>query len=186
MATQVERRLLTVEEYDCMVEAGMLWEDSRVELIGGELVRMAAIGRRHAGSITVLNQSLVPKLLGVAILRVQLPVAIPRHDEPEPDITIARSHPDFYRSGHPTPADVLLLIEVSDTTLAYDRGVKLRVYASAWIPEVWVVNLVEDVIERYAEPDGVRYRSVARFGRGERVTSVVLPTIGLPVDEVLG
>jgi Uma2 family endonuclease len=185
-AAGVERRLFTTDEYDRMAEAGILGEDDRVELIGGEVVRMAAMGARHAGCTTRLTQSLVPRLGRSALVRVQLPVAIPNYDEPEPDVAVVRFREDAYGHAHPTPADVLLLIEVSDSTLEFDRRVKIPLYARAGIPEAWLVELRNEAIERHTEPSPEGYRSVRRFRRGETVTSAALPSLVLAVDEVLG
>lgn len=185
-AVGMERRLFTTDEYDRMAEAGILGEDDRVELIGGEVVRMAAMGARHAGCLTDLTRLLPSRLGAPTLLRVQLPVAIPDFDEPEPDLAIVRPRGDAYREGHPTPPDVLLLIEVSDSTLEFDRRVKIPLYARAGIPEAWLVELRNEAIERHTEPSPEGYRSVRRFRRGETVTSAALPSLVLAVDEVLG
>ena len=128
------RRLLTIEEYDRMGELGILHEDDRIELIDGELVQMTAIGGTHAASVTRLDGWFNARLVGRATVRVQNPIRLPPRTEPEPDIAIVRFRLDFYATKHPEPEDVLLPIEVSDTTLGYDRGVKLPLYAAAGIP----------------------------------------------------
>lgn len=187
-ATAVEPRLFTVAEYGAMIERGILREGERVELLGGVIVRMAAMGARHAESLTRTTELVTPPLVGVARVRVQMPVVIPEYDEPEPDVAVVRPRDYGPGPGHPTPADILLLVEVSDTSLGFDRREKLPVYARAGIPESWLVDLPGDGIERHADPDPERglYRSVTRFGRGEMITSVVLPRLAFPVDAVLG
>ena len=116
------RRRFTVAEYYAMGEAGILTEDDRVELLEGELIEMPPISDRHASRVNWLNYHLVPGMGQRAILQVQNPVRLNDDTEPQPDVALLRFRDDFYRFGDPTPVDVLLLIEVSDTSLAYDRG----------------------------------------------------------------
>lgn len=191
MAVAQEVRLarwrFNVHDYYRMADAGILAEDDRVELIQGEIVHMAALGARHAGSVNKLDDFLrrgIPS--GAAIISVRNPLRIGGYLEPQPDLLVLRFREDYYSRRHPEPTDVLLLIEVSDTSLAYDRGVKLPLYARAGIPEVWIASLVEDVIEQYTEPGADGYRSVARFARGDAIASLTLPSIALAVDDVLG
>lgn len=196
MATQTEQPVqttpplyrFTVEKYHRMIEAGILGDDDRVELIAGEVVRMAAMGSKHAGCIQRLTRLLPTRLGEREHLRVQLPVTVPDYDEPEPDLAVVRARPDDYDQGHPTPSDALLLIEVADTSLAYDRGMKLPTYARAGFPETWLVDLVGSGIEQHTDPDRETgaYRSVRRFGHGETISSSVLPGLALSVDSVLG
>ena len=199
MATQVQqqavrtgrsRHRFTIRDYHRMIEAGILDENDKVELVGGEVVEMSAMGGRHAGCLAYLDDELRAPLAGRAQVRQQLPITIPHYDEPEPDMALVRPRADRYRRGHPGPEDVLLIIEVSDTTLAYDRGEKLHVYASAAIPETWIADLAtrEGGVERHSDPDPDTgaYRIVRRFGREETVTSPVLPGVALPVRDILG
>jgi Uma2 family endonuclease len=141
---EVKRRRFTVYDYHRMGEAGILHEDDRVELIEGELVEMTAIGTRHFSCVNRLNRLLVMTVGDEAIVSVQNPVRLNEYNEPQPDLTMIR--PRDYRESLPIPADVLLLIEVSDTTLAYDRGVKLPLYARAGVREVWIVDLPGETI----------------------------------------
>ena len=131
---RVTRRRFTVHEYHRMAEAGILHEDDRVELIEGELIEMAAIGTRHFTCVNGLNRFLVRSVGDEAIVSVQNPVRLDEYGEPQPDLAVIR--PRDYRESLPMPEDVLLLIEVSDTTLAYDRGVKLPMYARKGMREV--------------------------------------------------
>ena len=156
MAIQLERRRFTVDEYHRMAEAGILGEDDRVELIEGEIVYMSPIGGRHIACVNDLNGLLVPREGEGAIVSIQNPVRLGDHVEPEPDVTVLRWR-EGYRAGEmPTAADVLLLIEVADSSLNYDRQVKLRLYARALIPEVWIVNLQDRSIELYTGPSSGR------------------------------
>ena len=136
---QLTRWRFTVHDYHRMGEAGILHEDDRVELIEGELVEMAAIGTRHFSCVNGLTRMLVRGVGDEAIVSVQNPVRLDEHSEPQPDLTVLRMRD--YRESLPVPEDVLLLIEVSDPTLAYDRGVKLPLYARSGIREVWIVDL---------------------------------------------
>ena len=180
---RLTRWRFTVHDYHRMGEAGILHEDDRVELIEGELVAMAAIGTRHFSCVNRLNRLLVMNVGDEAIVSVQNPVRLNEHTEPQPDLTVIR--PRDYRESLPMPEDVLLLIEVSDTTLAYDRGVKLPLYAKAGIREVWNVDLPGEAIGRYTGPSADGYRNSERARRGEAITSVALPGPTLRVDTVL-
>src|SRR5215212_5959745 len=130
-----------------MGEAGILHEDDRVELIEGEIVEMAALGTMHFACVNGLTRLLVMNVDDEAIVSVQNPVRLNEHTEPQPDLTVIR--PRDYRLSFPGPEDVLLLIEISDTTLAYDRGGKLPLYARSGIGGVWIVDLPGETIERY-------------------------------------
>lgn len=169
-----------------MGEAGILTRDDRVELIHGEIVEMSPIGNRHAACVGRLTHLLVPAVGAHAIVWVQNPILAGVESEPQPDVVLLRPRPDFYGQGRARPGDVLLLIEVSDTTLGYDRQVKLPLYAAAGIPESWIANLVEDCIEvcRTPAPDG--YRDAQRVGRGGSVTPLAFPDVALAVGDILG
>jgi Uma2 family endonuclease len=181
---QLTRWRFTVHDYHRMGEAGILHEDDRVELIEGELVEMTAIGTRHFSCVNRLTRMLVMKGGDEAIVSVQNPVRLNEYNEPQPDLTVIR--PRDYRESLPTPEDVLLLIEVSDTTLAYDRGVKLPLYARAGIREVWIVDLPGETIERYTDPLKEGYRGADRLRRGQTLESLSLPGLTPSVDEVFG
>jgi Uma2 family endonuclease len=183
-AREITRRRFTVHEYHRMAEARILHEDDRIELIDGELVEMAAIGTRHFTCVNRLNHLLVGNVGDDVIVSIQNPVRLNEYSEPQPDVALIRARD--YRESLPTPEDVLLLIEVSDTTLAYDRGPKLSLYARAGIQEVWIVDLAGEVIERHTDPSGDGYRGLKRARRGETLESVTLPTLSLSVDDVLG
>ena len=174
----------TVHDYHRMGEAGILHEDDRVELIEGELVEMTAIGTRHFSCVNRLTRMLVMIVGDEAIVSVQNPVRLNEYNEPQPDITVIR--PRDYSESLPHPEDVLLLIEISDTTLAYDRGVKLPLYARAGIREVWIVDLPGKTIGRYTDPSEESYRGADQMRRGQTLESDALPGQTPTVDEVLG
>lgn len=187
MQTTVEaraRRRFTVDEYHRMAEAGILHEDDRVELIRGEIVEMSPIGGRHAACVREINHLLGRKLGEELRLDVQSPVRLDEQDAPQPDLAVIRARD--YGSSLPVPEDVLLLIEVSDTSLAYDRNVKLPLYGRSGIPEVWIVDLNNKVVDRYTEPSEEGYRLVRRAGRNETLESAVLPALALAMGAVLG
>ncbi|MGI8827925.1 MAG: Uma2 family endonuclease [Chloroflexota bacterium] len=184
MATEPEHRRFTVNDYRHMAETGILTEDDSVELIDGEIVEMTPVGGRHLVCVSRLTHLLVQYLGSDAIASIQSPVRLGEYQEPEPDAAVIRARD--YGDDLPTPGDVLLLIEVSDTSLAYDRGRKLPLYASAGIPESWLVDIPGDAIERHTNPAGGRYSVTLRVGRGEEIESTVLPGLVIAADEVLG
>jgi len=182
---QLLKRLFTVAEYHKMAEAGILSEDDRVELLEGEVVRMAPIGLRHATCVRRLNR-LFSKWVGErAIVDVQNPIRLGEHSEPQPDVALLKPRPDFYATSHPGPEDVVLVIEVAETSAAVDREVKVPLYARFGVPEVWLVDLAEDRVEVFREPSAQGYREVRVLRRGESVAPALLPDLAVPVDAVL-
>lgn len=170
MSVQVAKRPFTVDEYYRMAESGILTEHDHVELINGEILAMSPIGSHHAGCVKRLNNILSTHLKENAIVSVQDPIYIDQYSEPEPDIAVLKPRSDFYTQHHPVPQDVLLIIEVSDITLKYDREVKLPLYAKAGIPEVWIVNLVEDRIEIYTQPAQDLYKQQRIYKKEDTLT----------------
>ena len=184
--TTITKRRFSVKEYYLMAEAGILSPRDRVELIDGEIVQMAAIGSYHAACVDTLS-NLFREMLGRrVIVRVQNPVRLGERSEPEPDIALLRPRADAYRDAHPGPDDVMLIVEVSHSTVEYDRDVKTPLYAEAGIPELWLVNLDEDYIEGLSDPDGSIYRATRRYARGDRIVPALLPDAALDVSEILG
>ena len=183
---KITKRRFSVKEYYLMAEAGILSPRDRVELIDGEIVQMAPIGSYHAACVDTLS-NLFREMLGRrVIVRVQNPVRLGERSEPEPDIALLRPRSDAYRDAHPGPDDVMLIVEVSHSTVEYDRDVKTPLYAEAGIPELWLVNLDEDCIDGLSEPDGAGYGAVRRYARGERIAPALLPDAALDVSEILG
>lgn len=169
-----------------MVEVGILSEEDRVELIDGEVFEMSPIREPHAACVDVLNEIVQVRLGRSVNVRVQGPIQLDDFSEPQPDISILKRRDDFYRSAHPRPEDVLLVIEVSDSTLNFDRKVKVPLYARAGIPETWLVNLSEERIEVYSDPAGGEYQTVQTYARGRRLQSHTLAALRLSVSKVLG
>jgi Uma2 family endonuclease len=186
MAVEIAQRRFTVGEYYRMAEVGILAPDDRVELIEGRIVTMTPIGNRHATCVLRLTTHFGRRVGTAALVSVQNPLRLDGHNEPQPDVMLLRPRADFYAQGHPAPADVLLVIEVADTSLAYDRGVKIPLYARAGIPEVWLVNLPQDLIEVYTAPVGGVYQQVRQARRGESLAVPGLPGVALAVEDVLG
>jgi len=160
-ATEWPRRhRLTVEDYYRMGEAGILRPDERVELIEGEIIDMAPIGTWHSAAVDQLAALLHGALGDKAIVRCQNPVSIDDHSEPEPDFALLRRRSDFYRTAHPRPHDLLLIIEVAESSLAYDRDVKVPLYARHGVPEVWLIDLEGRRVTRYRTPADGAYTRV--------------------------
>ena len=150
--TVATAKRFTVTEYHRLAELGFFEEDERVELIKGEIIQMAAKGTPHCVCETLLFRELIQLLLDRAMVRGQQPIIIRDHSEPEPDLTIVRSVHDNYLSSHPKPCDILLVIEISNSTLKYDREVKLPLYAEAGISDYWIFNLIKYCLECYSQP----------------------------------
>jgi Uma2 family endonuclease len=181
LLTTVTPRRFTVEEFYHMAEVGILAEDERVELVEGEIVEMAAIGINHSNAVSAVTIALVPVVGPTVRLHVQNPIRLGRRGGFQPDVALVRRH----RLGsHPHPEDILLLVEVADSSLEYDRDTKFPLYATAGIAESWLVNLRAWTIERHTEPRDGRYASIAVAGRGEALSSTILPAVILAVDEV--
>lgn len=188
MDTIAVRRRFTVHEYERMIETGILAEDDRVELIEGEILTMAPIGPRHATCVRRLNA-----LLNASpgkdrfIVSVQDPISLPSAgSEPQPDIALLVPPLSRYTERHAGAEDVLLIIEVADTSAADDRAKKLPVYARAGISEVWLVDLPTQAIERHRSPSPAGYADVARFGRTHVIVPAALPELAISTDQILG
>ena len=175
----------SVDDYYKMAEAGILTEGERLELLNGEIVEMSPIGSKHAHSVNWLAYLLITLLGGRAWVSVQNPVRLNGHAEPEPDISLLRwRDDDEYQYDHPTPEDVLLLIEVADSSLDTDRNEKLPKYAQAGIPECWIVNIPDGVVEVYTVPIGDEYLTRRVFEAGETVSPSAFPDVSIPVDRI--
>ena len=194
MATLVEsrvgveptRRRISVDEYYAMAEAGILAEDERVELIDGEIITMSPIGNEHAASVDAATDFLVPLVTGRAIVRVQAHLRLDEYTQPEPDLTLLRRRDDFYRHRAPSADDVLLLIEVADSSLTYDRNVKLPLYAGFGISEVWIANIPERVVEVYTNPVEGGYSDSRVHSAGEVVSPGAFGDVEVSVSRFIG
>jgi len=168
-----------------MAEVGILRHDDRVELIEGEIIQMAAIGLRHSSCLAELNRRLVPAIGDRALLWPQNPVRLPRDTEPQPEIVLLRPRTDRYARDSARPADILLLVEIADSSYRFDRLVKLPLYARAGVAEVWIVDLNRDVVEVHRQPTATGYASFEPVTRGGRLAPLALPDVVLDVDDAL-
>lgn len=172
------RHRLTVEDFHAMGEAGILGEDARVELIEGELVDMPPIGSEHAGEVRILIHILTRAVGDLAIVDAQNPMVLSEDSEPQPDIMLLKPRKDFYTRSHPRPGDVLLLIEVADTSAHYDRTVKVPLYAQHSIPEVWLLDLPQKRLEIYRtpRPEEACYENLEQLYEG-MISPALLPHV---------
>ena len=168
-----------------MAETGVLRPNARVELLDGRILDMSPIGPFHGGVTTFLNEFFTAAARGRWRTAIQNPVRLDDHAEPQPDVSLLKPARDFYRRRHPTPNDVYLLIEVSDTTLDLDREEKLPAYGRAGIPEVWIVNLNEEMIEVYREPHFTGYASKTVLQAGDQASPAAFPDVAVDVAELL-
>lgn len=154
-----------VEDFRKMTEAGILPEESGWEVIDGYLMDKITIKSRHAGVVRKLGKILEDNFGNETIISVHDPIHIDEYNEPEPDIALLKRRSDFYAESHPTPEDALLLIEVSDSTIEYDREIKKNLYAGAGISECWIVNLQNNTVEVYSSPKNSSYRLAKIWNR---------------------
>ncbi len=179
---EVAVRRISVDEYYKMAEVGILKPDERVELIAGEIVQMSPIGIRHMNCVNRFNKRLTKLVPDEFIVSIQNPIRLSENDEPQPDIVIARRVED----DEPfRPKDIILVIEVAETTYDYDRNVKVPRYADEGIPEVWLVNLPEEAIESFTNPINGVYTEVREYRIGEKIRPALLPSVAVDVSDML-
>lgn len=185
MSAALDKYSFTAEEFERMGEAGIFRHDARLELIDGEIFEMSPIGSLHAACVNFLSM-LLNRLFGQShIIATQNPIRVGDSSEPQPDITLLRWRDDFYRSALPTPADVLLVIEVADATVVKDRTVKIPLYARSGVPEAWLVNIPEEQLEVYSDPVNGVYQRAEVFVRGAEARSHTVEGLAVGVDELL-
>jgi Uma2 family endonuclease len=180
------RHLFTVEEWHHMGKTGLFGEDARVELLDGEVIEMAPIGSQHAGCVKYLARALILAAGDRAVVAVQDPVVLDSRSEPQPDVAVLAPRADGYRDAHPVPSEILLLIEVADTSLAFDRDTKARYYGRAGVPECWIVDLAGDQILVMRSPGAAGFTDVRQASRGEQLGVPALPGVVIDVAAVLG
>jgi Uma2 family endonuclease len=185
MSIEVTKRLFTVHDYHRMGEAGILSEDDRVELIYGEIVAMSPIGPRHNAAVDRANRAMVHATGDKAIVRVQGSVGLDEYNEPQPDIVLLRPKEDFYASRLPDPGDILLIVEIAESSLEYDRTIKSRLYAETGIPEYWVADLKKDCLFAYGDLRDKSYHRIRELHRGDYVAPLLLPECRLRIDVLL-
>lgn len=168
-----------------MGELGLLAPDARVELIDGEIHDMSPIGPLHSGVVIRLIRFFSLQAKKRWIVSSQNPVGLDNYSEPQPDLVLLKPAPDDYVSHHPAPDDVILLIEVADSSLDFDRGKKLQIYARAGIPEFWIVNLQDSTVEVYRDPHFIGYESKTILRTGEKASPAAFPAAMVDVGELL-
>ncbi len=183
--TLIRRHRLHVDAYHQMGAAGIFSPDDRVELLNGEVIDLAPIGPDHAAAVDALNEALVTACGAAASVSTQSSVRLDQFSEPEPDFSVSRRRADRYRTARPTPADILLLVEVSDSSLRYDRVVKLAAYARAGVPEYWIVDLRRRVVDVHRDPSGDFYATVTTHGPTDTIT-LAMAAISVSLDGVFG
>lgn len=184
MTLTLTRRQFTVHDYARMRESGILTEDDRVELLDGEIYIMCPIGPLHVGLVNKLNKLLTRLVGDTGIISIQNPIRLNNYGEPQPDIAILSPRDDYYTSALATPDDVLLVIEIADSSVEYDRDQKLPRYAQANISEVWIIDVNKQVIEQYTQPIQGEYTQLYKALFGATITAITLPAIQLTTDQL--
>lgn len=186
MAAEPIRKRFTTAEYHAMAESGILAPDDRVELIEGEIWQMSPIGSRHASTVTRSARFFTLRLDGRAVVSSQNPLLLGDLSEPEPDVAILHFREDDYAQNHPDQGDVFLLLEVADSSLDYDRRIKMKLYSRYGIPEAWLADLDQSVLEVHRDPSPQGYQEVLRLHRGDRVAPLAFPDLEIEVDAIFG
>jgi Uma2 family endonuclease len=187
MAVMLRRYRFTVDQYERLAQAQVLTECDRVELLDGEIVEMSPIGDRHASVVSRLTHLFVNRLGDRGMVWAQNPISLRVvRSMPQPDVVLARPRADFYATAKPGPDDVLLLIEVMDTSAETDRRVKLPLYARAGIGEVWLLDLTTDRVDVFRQPSVAGYREGQRLERNDRLTPLAFPDLSLTVADLIG
>jgi Uma2 family endonuclease len=186
MAVEITLRPITVREYTKMLQVGILREDDHVELIAGEIRQMSPIGPYHAAIVNRLAELLITLLKQSFSIAIQSPIQLDDMSMPQPDLAVMIRRNDHYAGSAPTANDVLLVIEVSDTTADYDRKEKMPRYASAGIPEMWLIDLSTQTIEKYTHPRPSRYQDIQIRESGDTISSTSVNTIEMTVDRIFG
>jgi Uma2 family endonuclease len=185
MQVETTKKLFTVRDYHCMAEAGIFGPEERVELIEGEILEMSPIGRRHVGCVNRANRLFITKAGDRVVVSIQNSLELSDYTEPEPDVVLLKPRADDYAAKTVSAEDVLLVIEVAQTTLNYDRSRKLPLYAAAGVPEVWIEDLKNDLLLVYRHPSAKTYSTSLVLRRGESISPLALPDVILSVDELL-
>jgi len=180
-----QRYAFTVADYHQLIASGHFKRTDRIELIHGELTIMPPIGPEHSFHTTRITNSLPTELPAGVWLRMNEPITIANHSEPQPDAAVVRAKPDGYRSAHPGPKDVLLIIEVADTSAAFDTQVKARLYSKAGIPEYWVIDCQEGCLRVFTQPSARGYKQLQVLDRGDTVKSASVSGLTLKVKSLM-
>jgi Uma2 family endonuclease len=175
---------LTTEHFQQMIAANIFREHEQIELIEGELIEMVPINPPHSGKTGRLNQLFSQSVHNLALVYVQTPIWLDVHSQPQPDITIARIRDDFYETAHPQPQDILLLLEIADTSVTYDKNIKIPLYGRYGIPEVWLIDLQKQRVEIYTQASEAGYRQVRFPSNNEPVTLMQLPEVVIQLASI--
>ncbi len=186
MSALPQRKLFTVDEYDVMIKAGVFDGKERVELIEGEFIKKMTQGDLHIGCINYLNRFLTKNCDDSVLVSIQNAVRMNIFSAPEPDVALLKFRADCYSTGKAQPNDILLLIEVADSTVSSDRQVKIPLYARAEIPEVWLVNLPRKIIEIYSEPKNGKYQIVRKATKSETISPKMIADLSVKVADIVG
>lgn len=181
----VKLRQITVEEYDLMIESGVFDEDDCIELLNGVIVEKMPKGTKHATLNDVITTRLIQKLGEKVCVRNQNPILLDEFSEPEPDVVLATPPFEKYFDNHPTPKEILLILEIADTTLGYDRNTKGSAYARAGIRQYILLNVQEKTLEDYREPGSDGFQSKQTLRAGQNFNLVAFPELSLPVSDFL-
>jgi Uma2 family endonuclease len=185
MIVHAPRRLFTVDQFHQMGAAGIFSEDDRVELLAGEIVDLTPIESRHAACVSRLTHVFAPHAGEAFLLRIHDPLQLDDYSEPQPDVAVVKARPNFYRDAHPRPADVLLLIEVADTSVEIDRAEKIPLYAASGVPEVWIVDLNAGHVDVYRDPTRNGYLKHETVVRGGSLRPAALSQVELSADSLI-
>ena len=185
MESLTTTRKFNTENYEQMFKSGILTPQDKVELIRGEIIEMSPIGLKHAATVIRLTNFL-PLLLGNKVLiSVQNPVQLNDYSQPEPDLAILENRDDFYLAKRPTIKDIILLIEVADSSIKYDKEIKLPLYAENKVQETWIINLNNDTIEVYRQPKNNFYQQIQILTKTEEISCLAFPEIIIPITSLL-
>lgn len=184
MSIQVLKRRFTVEEYQKMGEVGVFKVDENNELVAGEIIKMSPIGRRHAACVRRLDYLLNRQLGDRVIIDTQNPIQLNNLSQPQPDLVLLQPRPDFYEERHPQPSDILLLIEVADTTIDFDQQVKIPLYCQSEIQEVWLIDLNQNIVRVYRTPTTNGYQSIQFFTVEQTLTLGAFPEFNFNVNQI--
>jgi Uma2 family endonuclease len=185
MAVAVSKRRFTADDYQRMGQVGILLPEDHVELIDGEVVTMSPIGPRHCAAVDRATRAFVIGAGEAAIVRIQGSVRLDFYTEPEPDVVLLRPRADFYATAHPGAPDILLIVEVAESSIDYDREVKASVYARAGVHEYWIADLNENWVRCYSEPADGLYRTVRTLSRAESLAPLLLPACTVSSNDLL-
>ena len=186
MSTEVSRKLFTVHDYHQMVKAGILRERERVELIAGEIVEMSPVGHRDWVHVNRTTALFAQGFGGRAIMSVHNPARLSLWSEPEPDVAVFKPRADFYAGKQPGPEDILFVVDVADSSLAYDKRVKAALYAKSGIPEYWIEDLLSDTLLVYRNIVDGQYSTVQTLGRADSISPLAFPVVMFQVGNLLG